>query len=142
MKYVVCHPDQFVQPQIAFLLGFLQFTTIWVSEIINMMKASQQNKPLMLVVGAIGFKVIIDVPSMYYGALNSKIKSKVGKLKVTRARKAERDDSEKMAFQWFYNAVYVVNKWFFNAIYYYFFSYVVIFMPIAKMLAQKEQAAL
>ena len=96
MKYVLCHPEEFVQPQIAFLLGFIQFTTVWIAETINMMKASQQSAPISLVVGAIGFKVIIDIPSMYYGALQSPIKQKVGKLKARKPRKAERDEDEKM----------------------------------------------
>lgn len=131
MKYVLCHPEEFVQPQIAFILGFIQFTTVWIAETINMMKASQQKAPISLVVGAIGFKVIIDIPSMYYGALNSPIKSKVGKLKARRARKAEREEDEKMTLHWFYNLVYLINKWFFNSIYYYFFSFIVIFMPFS-----------
>ena len=139
MKYVVCHPEEFVQPQFAFLLGFTEFSTLWFAEIINMMKATTQTKPLNLVVGAIGLKLIIDFPTMYYGTLSSPIKSKVGKLKVKRARKAVRDDDEKMPFHWFYNFVYVLNKWFFNSIYFYFFSFIVVFVPFTKFLVETAE---
>jgi hypothetical protein len=137
MKYVLCHPEEFVQPQIAFLLGFIQFTTVWVAEVINMMKASMNDKPLNLVVGAIGFKIIIDIPTMYYGSLNSPIKKKVGKLKSRRPRKQEREADEKMTLHWLYNAFYVLNKWFFNSIFFYFFPFIVIFTPFFKVLIEK-----
>lgn len=107
---------------------------VWICEVINLIKATQRKTALELVTGAIGFKIIIDLPSLYYGAYNAPIKSKVGTLKATRGRKAERSDGEKMAFHFLYNILYVLHKWFFNVVYYYFFPFLVIFIPMVKVL--------
>lgn len=42
MKYVLCHPEHFTHPAIAFFLGFMQILAMWIAEIINVMKATQR----------------------------------------------------------------------------------------------------
>jgi hypothetical protein len=110
---------------------------VWIAETINMMKASQQKAAISLVVGAIGFKIIIDIPALYYSALNSPIKSKVGKLKARRPRKSQRDETNSMRMQGLYNLVYLCSKWFFTSCYYYFYSFIVISVPFARVLLQR-----
>mmetsp|Transcript_11711 Transcript_11711/g.19769 ORF Transcript_11711/g.19769 Transcript_11711/m.19769 type:complete len:248 (-) Transcript_11711:91-834(-) len=139
MKYALCHPDEFVNSQAAFLLGLIQFSTMWVAELINIIKLTQKLKPQDMIAGLIAFKVIIDIPTIYFGSLESPIKAKVGKLMLKRARKASRSPSESMGCQGLFNLIYVLNKWFFNTIYFYFFAFITIILPFVQLLVIKQQ---
>jgi hypothetical protein len=42
MKYSLCHPEDFTHPEIAFLMGFIQFFSMWLAELVNIAKSSQR----------------------------------------------------------------------------------------------------
>jgi hypothetical protein len=45
MKYSLCHPEKFTHPHICFILGFMQISSLFIAETINIMKASQRKTP-------------------------------------------------------------------------------------------------
>lgn len=139
MKFSLCHPEKFTHPHIAFLLGLMQISAMWVTEIINIMKASQRKTAQELITSYIGFKSIIDIPSIYLGSINNMaIKGKIGAVTATRPRKAVREENEYMLGHTLFNAIYVICRWFFNTFYFYFFTFSVISLPLTKVLIVKE----
>ena len=140
MKFALCHPEKFTHPHIAFILGFIQVSMMWVTETINIMKATQRKTAQELITSYIGFKSIVDIPSIYLGSINNMaIKGKIGAVTATKPRKQEnRSDQEKMIGHSFFNAVYVIYRWFFNTFYFYFFPFSVISVPLATVLFVKE----
>ena len=88
MKYVLCHPQHFTHPCIAFFLGFMQIWAMWIAEIINVMKATQRKNAQELITSYIGFKSIIDIPSIYLSSINNMpIKDKLKTVTATKPRK-------------------------------------------------------
>lgn len=136
MKYALCHPEKFSHPEVAFLLGIMQISAMWIAEVINVMKATQKSKAQDLIAGYIGFKSIIDIPSIYLGSINNMpIKGKIGDLTANKPRKqANRAPEETFTGIWFANAFYVLCKFFFNTFYFYFFTFSVIFAPLFQIL--------
>lgn len=70
MKYALCHPEKFTHPHLAFGLGFIQITTVFFTEFLNIAKASQRKNANELIVGYVGFATIMNVPKIYFGSLN------------------------------------------------------------------------
>jgi hypothetical protein len=141
MKYSLCHPESFTHPHIAFLMGLIQFFSVVVSESINIAKASQRTTPQELITSYIGFKAIMDVPTIYYSSINSiAVKGDVGKVVATKGRKELRGDNEKMIGHGLANFIYIVHKWFYNVFYFYFFTFSVIGLPLTQVLIAKEKA--
>jgi len=88
MKYVLCYPEEFTQPVTAFLLGLIQISAIWFTEVCNLLKSMDQVKPDQVIVRFVGFGLILNVPSILVGSIEGfNIKSSVGKLKIERRRK-------------------------------------------------------
>jgi hypothetical protein len=64
------------------------------------------------------------------------IKKSVSKLKIERKRKSivsDNDLKDKLPCRALFNLIYCVFKWFFCSLYYYFFPFVIIFVPMAKL---------
>jgi len=134
MKYTLCHPEHFTHPHIAFFMGLVQFTNLWFAEIINTMKATNRKTPGDLIASYVGFKIIQDLPTMYMGGVTSPVKGTIGKVTATMGRKVS---NEHMPYKGLFNVVYVLNKWFFNSVYFYFFTFVSIFIPLSKLLVER-----
>jgi hypothetical protein len=115
---------------------------MWIAETINVMKATQRKTAQELITSYIGFKSIIDIPTIYLGSINNMaIKGKIGAVTATKPRKqANRGLNETFPGIWFANAFYVLCKFLFNTFYFYFFTFSVIFVPLAKVLIKKEMA--
>ena len=96
-----------------------------------------QKKPDLVIVRFVGFGLILNVPKLLIGSLESfDIKGSVGKLKLDRSRKqmaADPATKAQLPFSWLLNLVYCLYKWFFNCLYHYFFPFVVIFAPMLKL---------
>lgn len=45
MKYALCSPEEFNHPVAAFMLGVMQITAIFLTEICNLLKSFDQKKP-------------------------------------------------------------------------------------------------
>lgn len=142
MKYALCHPEKFSHPEVAFLLGVMTISAMWIAEFINVGKATQRKSAQELITSYIGFKSIIDVPSIYLSSINNMpIKGKIGTVTATKARKQSlRSQEETFTGITFCNVIYVVCKFFYNTFYYYFFTFSVIFVPIAAVLYKKEMS--
>lgn len=140
MKYSLCHPEAFSHAHIAFLLGFMQICSMWIAETINIMKASQRKTAQELITSYIGFKSIIDLPTIYLSSINNlPIKGKIGNVVCTKPRKqAERTPEETMYGHSFFNMIYVACQLFFRTFYFYFFPFTVIFLPLYVVLKDKE----
>lgn len=143
MKYALCQPEVFTHPSLAFTLGFMQMTTTWVSEFINIMKGSQRKNTADLISGYIGLKVIMELPAIYLKADPTlPIISCIGKVTIITPRKSEnRSKSQSMPVaHWLFNLTYLLHKWFFKTIYFYFFTFTVIALPFTSVLISKELA--
>jgi len=137
MKYVLCYPEEFSQPATAFLLGLIQISAIWFTEVCNLLKSMDQVKPDQVIVRFVGFGLILNVPSLLVGSIEGfNIKGSVGKLKLERGRKQMAHDpaaKELLPLSSLFHLVYCVFKWFFSSLYHYFFPFVVIFAPILNL---------
>jgi hypothetical protein len=137
MKYALCCPDEFTQPATVFFLGFIQISAVWLCEVCNLLKSMDQKKPDQVIVRFVGFGLILNVPKLLIGSLESfAIKGSVGKLELTRSRKqmaADPATKAQLPFSWLLNLVYCLYKWFFTSLYHYFFPFVVIFAPMLKL---------
>lgn len=137
MKYALCYPDEFTQPATVFFLGFIQISAVWLTEVCNLLKSMDQKKPDQVIVRFVGFGLILNVPKLLIGSLESfAIKGSVGKLKLERSRKQMAQDpatKARLPFHWLLNLIYCLYKWFFSSLYHYFFPFVVIFAPMLKL---------
>lgn len=137
MKYAICCPDQFDQPVTAFFLGFVQASTVVFLACCNLVKNIQQTTALGIMTKFASFGLVAGIPKMLAGSMETFEASKsVGALKLTRSRKKIREygnEDQKIAGGWLFNIVYGLMKWFFVAVYYYFFPFVIIFLPLFKL---------
>lgn len=123
-------------------MGLTQFTAVIITEFINIAKASQRKTATELIAAYIGFKTIMDVPTIYFSSLNQiPVKAEVGKITATKGRKDIRSDEEKMIGHGLFNFIYVAIKWFYITFYFYFFTFSVIGLPFTKILYVKETMA-
>lgn len=56
---------------------------------------------------------------------------------MTKGRKESLANGDCM--HWIMNAIYVIFKWFYNSVYFYFFTFILILVPLAQVLVEKEQ---
>jgi len=102
-----------------------------------LLKSMDQTKPDQVIVRFVGFALILNVPSLLIGSLETfDIKKDVGKLKLERSRKAMAQDQitkDKLPLSGLFHFIYCVFKWFFTSIYHYFFPFVVILVPVFNL---------
>lgn len=136
MKYALTCPEEFNHPTAAFVLGFLQTTAIFLTEICNLLKSFDQKKPQDVIVRFVGFGLILSVPKLLHPSMEGfDVPKAVGKLVLKKSRKASITGPQEggMIARWAFNMVYCLFKWFFVGFYYYFFPFVVIFAPLFKI---------
>ena len=110
----------------------IQLLTEWV----NIIKGTQRKTPQDLITSYIGFKVISDLPKIYYGSIGSlPIKAAVGKLTATKGRKDPKNDGK---VHWLLTFIYTIYKWFYHSVYFYFFPFAVVYLPLIVLLYDKE----
>ena len=71
MKYAICCPNEFNQPITVFMLGLMQTTGIWLTELCNLMKSLDQKKPQDVIVRFVGFGLILQVPKLMVPSIES-----------------------------------------------------------------------
>jgi hypothetical protein len=136
MKYAITCPEEFNHPTAAFMLGLIQTTAIYLTEICNLLKSLDQKKPQDVIVRFVGFGLILSVPKLLHPSMEGwSVPSAVGKLTLKKSRKAAMNGSQEggMIGRQLFNMVYCMFKWFFVGFYYYFFPFVVIFAPLFKI---------
>ena len=137
MKYAICCPDEFDQPVTAFLLGLVQTSTVIFLQCCNLVKNLQQKSATGVMFKFASFGLIAGIPKMLAGSMETFEASKsVGTLKLTRSRKRIQklgNEDQKIVCGWLFNPIYSIYKWFFVSVYYYFFPFVVIFLPLFKL---------
>ena len=135
MKYVLCHPEEFTHPNLAFSLGLIYLLILLMSEWINILKGTMRKTPQELITSYIGFKVISDLPNIYMSSIdNLPIKGAIGKLTATKGRKDPKNEGK---VHWLQTTIYVLFKWFYHAFYFYFFPFCVIYLPLVVLLTDK-----
>ena len=83
------------------------------------------------------YGAVLTFPSTYLGALhNLPIKGDISPVKITTGRKEANKSSNSLEF--LFNIVYLLAKWFYNSFYFYFFTLSFIFLPLLKVLYEKE----
>ena len=133
MKYALLHPDEFNHPISAFFLGFFAMTSMLAAEIVNI-NASQNKKTVSdAIAGFIGFKCIIDLPTIYLGQFEDfPLKGAVGKLEVKYSRK--QTDRPQIAMAGLLNFIYVSFNIFYKSVWFYFFPFATILYPMIRSL--------
>ena len=133
MKYVVCNPEEFNNPNVAFLMGLIQISVIVFVELMNLSKCQEQKTPTAVISKFVGYSTLISIPGALHGSMEGfQVTSAVGKLTLKKSRKAHAQQRT-MTVGWLFNILYCVWKWFFISFYYYFFPFLVIFFPLAKI---------
>ena len=100
------------------------------------MKSSNRKTAQELITSYVGFKVLMDFPNIFVKALNPlnvPVLGAIKKITAREGRKAVKHDGD-IHIRPFFNFIYVINKWFYNSFYFYFFTFVVIGLPFAKIL--------
>lgn len=137
MKYALTRPEAFTHPVTVFFLGFVQLSAVWLTEICNVLKSIDQKKPQDVIVRFVGFSLILNVPKLMIGSLEQfDIQKSVSKLQLTKGRKeavSEEGHSTRLPCAPILNFIYCVWKLFFNSLYFYFFPFVVIFIPLFQL---------
>ena len=134
MKYAVCNPEEFNHPHVTFMLGLMQIVSILLTEVCNLLKSSDQKTPQTVIAKFVGFGLILSVPGVLHGSMEGfEVSGSVGKLTLKKSRKTAVSQQGGMTMGWILNVVYCLWKWFFISFYYYFFPFVVIFVPLAKI---------
>jgi len=88
MKYVVSVPEEFTHPTTAFLLGFIQLSTVWIIQTCCLLKCLNLDKAADVITKFVAFGGLISIP----GALGSSIEDfpaskAVGNLNLKVSRK-------------------------------------------------------
>lgn len=134
MKYAICNSEDFNNPYVAFAMGLIQIFVIITVESLNLMKSISQSTPSEVISKFVGFALILSVPGLLHGSMEGfTVPSAVGKLHLKKSRKAVVSGQDGLTFGFVLNIVYCLFKWFFISFYYYFFPFVVIFVPLAKI---------
>lgn len=85
-----------------------------------------------------GYGAVLTFPSTYMGAIhNFPIKAEIGPVNVKQGRKETLKSENSLGF--LFNIVYVLAKWFYSSFYFYFFTLSFIFIPLVKILYEKEK---
>lgn len=134
MKYALVHHDEFNHPVAAFTIGLYVFITLIIAEVANIANVQSKTTIVDAVTGFIGYKAIIDIPSLYVNSFEElPIKGAVGKLELTRSR-TKTEDRPRIQADWLFNSVFVLANKFFKSIFFYFFPLATILLPMAKSL--------
>jgi len=132
MKYALVHHEEFNHPWAAFILGMMAFFTILVAEIVNIVNCQAKKTVVDAIAGFIGFKCIIDLPAIYMNSHEDlPIKGAIGKLTVTRSRRAQR---QKVKGDGLLNFIFVCCNVFYKSVFFYFFPFATIVWPMVKSL--------
>jgi len=132
MKYAFVHHEEFNHPWAAFLMGFIAFATVLVAEIVNIVNSQAKKTAVDAIAGFIGFKCIIDLPTIYMNSHEDlPIKAAVGKLTMTRSRRAERP---RVKYDGLLNFIFVTCNVFYKSVFFYFFPFATIVWPMYKSL--------
>ena len=90
-----------------------------------------------VITGYMGYGAVLTFPSTYMGALhNLPLKGDIGAVKITTGRKEANKSDNSLGF--LFNIIYLLAKWFYNSFYFYFFTLSFIFLPLVKVLYEKE----
>ena len=137
MKLATNYPEDLTHPKTAFLLGFTLWTTIVLSEILNIYQAQTFNSVTELIASYITFRVSITLPYMYYEAMSkSDIRLFDSFDDIRYLRKKYRNDVKRRPK---YNLpiTFIVQRWILNftrlfyvSLYYYIMPFIVLFSPI------------
>jgi hypothetical protein len=128
MKYALLHPEEFNHPVSAFVLGFFAISSMFLAEFVNIMSSQLKTSVADAIAGFIGFKAIIDVPTIYMNSHEDfPAKSLVGKLDCKRSRK----ERSKQSGDWLLNKVYVGINVFYKSVFFYFAPFATILYPMA-----------
>jgi hypothetical protein len=85
-----------------------------------------------------GYGAVLSFPSTYMGAIhNFPIKAEIGPVIIKQGRKETYKSGNSLGF--LFNLVYVLAKWFYSSFYFYFFTLSFIFIPLVKILYEKEK---
>ena len=137
MKYALTCPEEFTHPVTVFFIGWFQTTAVWLTEICNLLKSLDQKAPKDVIVRFVGFALILNVPKLMIGSLESfEIQKSVGKLTMKKGRKAAKADSGwsmKLPFGFLWTTIYWVYKRIYTGLYFYFFPFVIIFLPMVQL---------
>jgi len=110
MKYAITSPEEFNHPTAAFMLGFLQTTAIFLTEICNLFKSFDQKKPQDVIVRFVGFGLVLSVPKLLHPSMEGfEVPKAVGKLVLKKSRKVSvstEDNKGGMTARWALNLVY------------------------------------
>lgn len=111
-----------------------------------MLKSLDQAKPQDVITRFVGFALILNVPKLIIGSLEEfTIQKSVSKLVLKKSRKEAKSEegiSKNMPFHCLYTMIYWLYKRFFTAFYFYFFPFVIIFIPMIELtyLSFREQS--
>ena len=131
MKYALLHPEEFNHPISAFVLGFFAISSMILAEFVNIMSSQLKTSVADAIAGFIGFKAIIDVPTIYMNSHEDfPAKALVGKLECKRSR----SQRSKQSGDWLINKVYVGLNVFYKSVFFYFAPFATILYPMAKSL--------
>jgi hypothetical protein len=134
MKYALLYPDEFTHPISAFMIGFYVFVTLIIAEVANIANAQSKKDVVGAVTGFIGYKAIIDIPSLYVNSFETlPVKSAVGKLTVKRSR-TKTPDRPKIQADWMFNSLYVACNVFYKSVFFYFFPFGTMITPMLRSL--------
>lgn len=131
MKYALLHPEEFNHPMSAFALGFFAISSMVLAEFVNIANSQLKKTVADAIAGFIGFKCIIDVPTIYMNSHEDfPAKSLVGKLECKRSR----SERTKQPGDWLLNKVYVGINVFYKSVFFYFAPFATILYPMLKSL--------
>ena len=135
MKYALLHSEEFTNPIVAFMLGWMCLTSMIIAEIVNILSSCSKTAIGEAIASFIGFKLVIDLPNLYMASNEEfPLKAAVGKLDFKRGRKSK----DEVAFPggWFFGSVYTLYYVFFKSVFFYFFPLAAVMMPF--LLSLKE----
>jgi len=133
LKYVLLHPDEFNHPISAFMLGVFTFTSMIAAELVCMANNQSKTKVSDAMVSAIGFSLIINLPTIYMNSIEDfPSKGAVGKLEQTRRRKSK--DRPYIECNWLINLIYVLISVFYKCVFFYFFPFGSSLVPFYRSL--------
>lgn len=134
MKYSLLHPEEFNHPASAFCLGIFSLTSIVAAELVNIANSQSKKTVADAIAGFIGFKCIIDLPSIYMNSYEEfPLKGAVGKLEVKRSRKSK-EERPRMAYDLLFNIIYVIFNVLYKSVFFYFFPFATIVYPMVRSL--------
>ena len=130
MSYVLCHPDEFIETSIPFMVGLIQFTGGLAGESTNMFMMATRGTIDSCITFFVAFHVLNAIDNIYVESVTEfKILHECHKpLKIKRKHKEIKFNSRTPKEKFFYFILWIIT-FFFNVVYYYFFPFIVNFLP-------------